>query len=89
MQKFFIIMVIHCVQLSSLKSYEMLNRLRVHFSKKCSKKEKVKQNKTKFRGEVFNSSSLPSGNLLDGLPLDLHFSPKSNTGAVVNGGAGP
>ena len=23
-------------------------------------------------GEVFNSASLPSGNLVDGLPIDLH-----------------
>ena len=28
-------------------------------------------------GEVFNSTCLPSGNLVDGLPLDLH-----NTDAV-------
>ena len=29
-------------------------------------------NYEKKSGEVFNSTSLPSGNLVDGLPLDLH-----------------
>ena len=27
----------------------------------------------KKSGEVFNSTSLPSGNLVDGFPLDLHI----------------
>ncbi len=29
-------------------------------------------NKMVFAGEVFNSTSLPSGNLVDGLLLDIH-----------------
>ena len=28
--------------------------------------------KIKYFGEVFNSTCLPSGNLVEGLPLDLH-----------------
>jgi hypothetical protein len=36
------------------------------------KKYKVKKFKKFLPGEVFNSTSLPSGNLVDGLPLDLH-----------------
>ena len=33
---------------------------------------KVGNFKKESPGEVFNSTSLPSGNLVDGLPLDLH-----------------
>ena len=44
-------------------------------SKKGWTHEKLKKKlcpMTKYSGEVFNSTSHPSGNLVDGLPLDLH-----------------
>ena len=45
----------------------------IKFQKKCSRNEKVKNFKKELPGEVFNSTGLPSGNLVDGLPLDLHY----------------
>ena len=43
------------------------------FKKKVENMKKMKNFKKELPGEVFNSTGLPSGNLVDGLPLDLHF----------------
>ena len=65
-----------CVMISDLEPVKNEAQTTFQISEECWKNEKLiilfcRTKKGKYSGEVFNSTCPPSGNLVDGSPLDL------------------
>ena len=61
-----------CVDIRFITSEKMRFRPHLKFQKNVGQMRKLKFLRKSISGEVCNSTSLPSGNLVDGLPLDSH-----------------